>query len=438
MLKQPLEPKPKVVIIGAGFGGLSAARALSGKGVSVVVIDRQNHHLFQPLLYQVATAALSPAEIAVPVRHTLAPRKNGDLQVLMDEVTGVDPAGKYVRTRDGAEQRYDYLILATGARYSYFGHPEWQDPAPSLKSLDDATGIRRRILLALEQAETATDPARRETLMTFVVVGGGPTGVEMAGAIAELVKASLARDFSNISPEDARVVLVEAGDRLLAGYSPRLQRYALLALGRIGVEVRLGAPVEDITFNNVMAGGKRISAATTIWCAGVEATPVAAWLGVDPVRGGGVPVTENLWVPDDPDIFVIGDAAAATGPDGKPYPALAPVAKQQGEHAARTILCRVNGQPEPDRFRYRDWGSMATIGRSAAVGSFGRVEVTGFPAWLLWGAVHITYLIGFRNRLVVLVDWIWAWFTYAKGARLITGRSGSTRAAVQPDENEKG
>lgn len=426
--------RPHVVVVGAGFGGLAAAKRLRRAPVDVTVIDRRNHHLFQPLLYQVATAALSPADIAAPIRAVLHAGRQRDAYVLLDEVIGVDTQARHLRTRDSAVQVYDYLILATGSEFSYFGHEaEWAHFAPGLKTIEDATEIRRRVLLAFEKAETSHDRAEQERLLTFVLIGGGPTGVEMAGALAELAKATLARDFSRIDPRAARILLVEAAPRLLGGFAERLGDYAHRALAGMGVEVSTDTRIEAIDADGVVANGRRIPARTVIWCAGVKATPVGAWLGVPTTRNGAVEVLPDLSVAEAPDIFVIGDAASVAGPEGRPLPGLAPVAKQQGEYVADLIARRVRGAPAPGPFAYRDWGSMATIGRSAAVAEIGGARLTGVAAWLLWGLVHITYLIGFRNRVVVTVNWIWAWITYAKGARLITGVRGEASAALPAD-----
>jgi NADH:ubiquinone reductase (H+-translocating) len=410
---------PHVVIVGAGFGGLAAAKRLGGKPVEVTVIDRRNHHLFQPLLYQVATAALSPADIAAPIRSILRAYRN--IEVLLDEVIGVDPKNRRVLTRDSTGQSYDYLILTTGSEYAYFGHEDWPRLARGLKSLEDATAIRRQLLLAFERAETARDPALRQRLLTFVLVGGGPTGVEMAGAIAELAKASLARDFRHIDPRSARILLVEAGPRLLPAFPEKLGRYAAGALERMGVEVRLGTAIEHIDATGVVASGERIDAGVVIWSAGVQATPVGRWLGRTTARNGAVPVAADLSVPGLPEVFVLGDAAGAGGPDGRPLPGLAAVAEQQGRYVGRLIAARAQGRPDPGPFVYRNLGTLATIGRSAAVADFGAVRLTGFFAWLLWGLVHIYLLIGFRNRLAVFLNWAWSWLTYGRGARLITG-----------------
>ncbi|MGV3652073.1 MAG: NAD(P)/FAD-dependent oxidoreductase [Devosia sp.] len=409
------------MIIGGGFGGLSAARSLEGSGVRVTLIDKRNHHLFQPLLYQVATAALSPADIAVPIRGVLGSGGGDTLEVFLDEVVGLDLEARLVKLKTDGPVPYDRLIVAAGSRYSYFGHEEWQAHAPSLKSLDDATEIRRRILLAFERAETVTDPAERQRLLTFVVVGGGPTGVEMAGAMAELAKATLRRDFSHIDPGGARIILVEAIDELLSAFTDSQSAYTCQALSKMGVEVRLKAPVEAVGPGFVRFGGETVETPNVFWCAGVQAQPVAAWLGAETDKQGRVKVDGQMRVPGHGEIFVIGDAAALEGSDGRPYPALAPVAKQQGAYVAEIIKAEAAGKPAPGPFRYRDWGTMATIGRSAAVGKFGKVAVKGFFAWVLWGLVHVGYLVGFRNRIVVLVNWFWQWLTYRKGARLITG-----------------
>jgi NADH:ubiquinone reductase (H+-translocating) len=423
------------VIVGAGFGGLMAARGLARAAVDILVIDRRNHHLFQPLLYQVATAALSPADIAEPIRVVLRHQRNAT--VLLDEVIAVDPQAQIVKTRTGAGQRYDWLILATGSRYNYFGHTDWPSRAPSLKSLDDATRIRRRALLAFEEAEAASDPALRQRLLTFVLVGAGPTGVEMAGALAELAHATLSRDFRNINPQTARIILVEAGPRVLAGFPEKLSAFAVHSLERMGVEVLLDTPIEAIDDHGVTAKGERLEAANVIWCAGVEASPVARWLGVPAAKGGRVHVAPDLSVPGGPEIFVIGDAAFVTGPNGEPLPGLAPVAKQQGHYVGKLITRRVRGDPNPPPFRYRDEGALATIGRHSAIADFGWVTLTGFVAWVLWGIVHIFFLIGFRNRASVFLNWVWAWVTYGRGARLITGEMTTLASASRSDEKRE-
>jgi NADH dehydrogenase len=341
--------------------------------------------------------------------------------VLLDEVIGIDTAARRVETRSGARRNYDYLILATGSQYNYFGHDDWPQLAPGLKSVDDATLIRRRLLLAFEQAESTSNPAIRQRLLTFVLVGAGPTGVEMAGAFAELAHATLSRDFRHINPQTARILLVEAGPRLLGGFPAKLADFAQRALERMGVEVLLDTPIEAIDAYGVIAKGRRIETANVIWCAGVQASPVARWLGAPAGKGGQVRVASDLTVPGHPDIFVIGDAAFVEGPGGEPLPGLAPVAKQQGRYVGALLASRVRGEPAPPPFHYRDEGMLATIGRHAAIADLGRVRLTGFPAWVLWGVVHIFFLIGFRSRVAVFLNWIWAWLTYGRGARLITG-----------------
>lgn len=409
---------PHVVIIGAGFGGLSCARALARAKVRVTLIDRRNHHLFQPLLYQVASAALSPADIASPIRSILRDQTN--TTVLLGEVVGIDRASREVVL---ADQRilYDVLVVATGARHAYFGHDTWENFAPGLKSLDDATAIRRKILLAFEKAEIECDMARRAQLLTFVVVGGGPTGVEMSGAIAEIARNALACDFRNIDPRLARVVLIEAGERLLPSFPPALSHKSRSSLERLGVEVRLGAAVTACDADGVICGAERIQAETIIWAAGVAASPAARWLGAPADRAGRVQVGADLSLRDDPGIFVIGDTAHATGPDGKPLPGVAPVAKQQGQFVAALISDRARGKMHREEFRYRNYGNLATIGRKAAVADFGALRLSGFVAWVLWSLAHIYFLIGFRNRLAVALEWARAYFTFERGARLITG-----------------
>ena len=406
------------MIIGAGFGGLAAARALKRAPVDVVVIDRRNHHLFQPLLYQVATATLSPAEIAVPIRRVL--RSQRDAQVLLGEVEDVDVGRRRVVVEDLVIP-YDFLVVATGSDFSYFGHPEWAAYAPGLKSIEDATTIRRRVLLAFERAEKAIDAAERERCMTFVLVGGGPTGVEMAGAIADMARNTLAPDFRRIDPARARIVLLEAAPRLLGGMPECLAQYAKRALERRGVEVRLNCPVEQVDAAGVIAAGERIESASIVWSAGVAPSGAASWLAVETDKAGRVKVEPDLSVPGHPEIFVIGDAALARDEQGKPLPGLAAVAHQQGKHVGRLIARLARGDARRPRFVYRNWGELATIGRQDAVADFGWIRLKGWPAWWLWGAVHIFYLIGFRNRIKVMIDWLWAYFTFRRGARLITG-----------------
>jgi NADH dehydrogenase len=412
-----LASTPRVVIIGAGFGGLSAAKALARAPADIVVIDERNYHLFQPLLYQVATAGLSPADIAGPIRSILAHQKNA--RVVLGRVTGVDAAHRLVKLRD-RDIPYDTLIVATGARHAYFGHDEWAAVAPGLKKIDDATRVRRKILLAFERAENESDEAERRRLMTFVVVGGGPTGVEMAGAIAELAKVALASDFHFIDPAMSRIILVEAGPRVLPAFPESLSDVAKRSLERLGVEVRLNSPVTACTADGVMIGDERIESRTIIWGAGVAASPAAEWLNAEHDRLGRVMVGGDLTLPGHPEIFVIGDTAHARDEAGNTLPGVAPVAKQEGAYAARVIRARLAAQPLPPAFHYRNFGNLATIGRTAAVADFGFLRLTGFVAWVVWCMVHIYFLIGFRNRVAVAFDWLWAYLTFQRGARLIT------------------
>jgi NADH dehydrogenase FAD-containing subunit len=410
--------RPHVVIIGAGFGGLTAAHALRKAPVEVTVIDKRNYHLFQPLLYQVATAGLSPAQIASPIRGILRNQRNAT--VLMGKVAGIDKAAKLVLA---GEQRvaYDYLIVATGARHAYFGHDEWEPFAPGLKKIEDATDIRRRILIAFEKAETEADPAERERLLTFVVIGGGPTGVEIAGAIAELAKTALARDFRNIDPRLARIILVEAGPRILPAFPESLSAAAERALERLGAEVRNGTPVSAVAADHVMVGAERIETRTVLWAAGVAASPAAKWLGGAKDKAGRAIVNADLTLPGHPEIFVVGDTAAMKDAKGAPVPGIAPAAKQAGAYAAAAIKARVQGRDFPGPFRYRHAGNLATIGRKAAVVDFGWLRLRGNPAWWLWSVAHIFFLIGFRNRITVTLDWFWSYLTFQRGSRLITG-----------------
>jgi len=425
---------PRIVIVGAGFGGLSAAKALRRSAIDVTVIDQHNYHLFQPLLYQVATAGLSPADIASPVRSILSPYKN--IRMILARVSGIDTARREV-IAEGQRFPYDHLILATGAQHAYFGHGEWAALAPGLKTIDDATYIRRRILLAFEKAETEPDPVERARLLNFVVVGGGATGVELAGAIAELANRALAADFRSIDPRCARVILVEAAPRLLAAFDPSLSQNAKTSLEKLGVEVRLGAPVTALDDAGVAIGTQRIESRTVIWAAGVMASPAGEWLGVETDRAGRVKVAPDLSVPGHPDIFVIGDTALAPGPDGRPLPGVAPVAKQQGQYVADLLIARRNGKAVPP-FRYRDFGSLATIGRKRAIVQMGRFKLTGFLAWVLWSVAHIYFLIGFRNRLAVAMNWLWNYVTFQRGTRLITGMEGARIADINlPKDQEE-
>ena len=410
--------RPRVVIVGAGFGGLSAARALAKARADVTVVDRHNYHLFQPLLYQVATAALSPADIAWPIRAIL--RRQSNTKVFLGEVTGIDPGRRAVIMED-REIPYDFLVLATGATHAYFGHADWPAYAPGLKSIDDATAIRRRILLAFERAEIATDPVQRNRLLTFVIIGGGPTGVEMAGTIAELARKALAVDFRDIDPRQTRVILIEAGSNILPSFPERLSRYAQRALTRLGVEVLVEHEVTDCNATGVTAKGTTIEAATIIWAAGVAASPAARWLDVAADKAGRVAVTPTLSAPGYDDVFVIGDTAKVEDGRGGLLPGIAPVAKQQGAYVARAITARIEARPNPALFRYRNRGKLATIGRRAAVIEFGPIQLSGRIAWWLWGLAHIYFLISLRNRLIVAIQWLWSYLTFERGARLITG-----------------
>jgi NADH dehydrogenase len=407
---------PRVVIVGAGFAGLNAARALAGRPVQVVIVDRRNHHLFQPLLYQVATAALSPGDVAAPIRHVL--REQGNAEVLLGDVARVDVDRRRLLLTDASEVPWDALVLATGATHSYFGHDDWAPIAQGLKTLEDATEIRRRVLTAYERAERTTDPAARRALLTFVVVGAGPTGVELAGALSEIARHTLAADFRHISPRSARVVLLEMTPRVLPTYSERLSEAARRQLEALGVEVRTGAAVTAIDREGVEVGGERLPARTVLWGAGVAASPLAQGLGVPLDRAGRVKVSPDLSIPGHPDVFVAGDLASVIQ-GGQPVPGVAPAAIQAGRRAAQNALRRVAGR-RTRPFRYRDRGVLATIGRGAAVGRVKRWELSGLPAWVAWLGIHIAYLIGFRNRVAVLLEWAWSYATYKRGDRLIT------------------
>jgi NADH dehydrogenase len=407
-----------VVVIGAGFGGLAAVQALKRAPVRVTVIDRQNHHLFQPLLYQVATAALNPSDIAAPIRRVLRRQKNAE--VLLADVTSIDPDRRTVVLADG-EVSYDALVLASGSTHSYFGHGEWEPFAPGLKSIEDALEIRRKMLLAFEVSEREPDEARRREWMTFVVVGGGPTGVELAGTLRDVARITLARDFRHIDPTTARVILVEGSPRVLPPYPEELSESARKQLEGLGVEVRPGTQVTRIDAGGVWIGEERIPARTVLWAAGVAASPLARSLGVPLDRSGRLIVEPDLTVPGHPEVYVVGDLAHVEQ-DGKPVPGVAPAATQMGHHAARNLVRGLRGEPR-EPFRYVDKGSMATIGRGAAVAQIGRFKLSGTIAWLLWLFVHIYFLIGFRNRLLVLLQWAWSYISYDRGARLITGRA---------------
>jgi NADH dehydrogenase len=411
-----MNSQPHVVIVGSGFGGLEAAKKLICESVRVTVIDRTNYYLFQPLLYQVATAALSPADIAAPTRAILSKCKN--VEVMLAEVQSVDLAAKKVKLLDG-DVNYDFLILATGARHSYFGHPEWEKLAPGLKSLEDAVEVRRRILMAFEFAERATDEAAREAAMTFVIVGGGPTGVEMAGAIAEIARYTLAKDFRHIDPSTARVVLIEGEPRVLASYPEDLRISAMKQLADLGVEVRTGVHATNLSEAGLYVGAEFIPCRVKIWAAGNNASFVGKSLGVPVDRVGRVIVNNDLTIPNHPEVQVIGDLANFSHQTGQPLPGVSPVAIQQGRHAARNVLAMIDGR-KPQRFWYWDKGSMATIGRNKAVADLKFMHLTGIPAWLAWLFIHVLFLVGFRNRLAVLFEWAWAYFSFSKGARLIT------------------
>ena len=422
--------RPHVVVVGAGFGGLEAARPLAGiPGLDLTLIDAHNYHLFQPLLYQVATAALSPADIASPVRAVL-PARDG-FRVLMAAVSGVDTVRRQVMCGDRSLP-YDCLVIATGSKPSHFGHPEWAAAAPGLKTLDDAVALRNAIVSALERAALTADATEQERLLTFVLIGGGPTGVEMAGAIGEFVRDRLLASYA-IAPERASIILVEAGKRVLAEFAPNLSADAAAALKSLGVTIRTGVKVTNIEAGRVHLGSETIMAETVIWAAGMAATPVASWLGVQPGHGGRVAVGPDLRVTGHGDVFVIGDASLARDPHGHPLPGLAPVAKQQGAYVAEAILRRLGGQPDPAPFRYRDYGTMATIGRNKAVAQFGSVRLSGFPAWLLWAGAHIAFLISFRSRALVSLEWAFAYVTHGRSAGLIIADEAPPRSASRAD-----
>jgi NADH dehydrogenase len=413
---RPTKPH-HVVIVGAGFGGLECALRLAGAPVSITLIDRRNHHLFQPLLYQVATASLATSEIAWPIRYLL--RGRPDVTTLFATVSGVDAQNKRVLFDDGDALSYDTLVLATGARHAYFGHDEWEPFAPGLKTLEDATTLRRRILVAFERAERESDSSRRAALLTFVIVGAGPTGVELAGTIAELAQDTLPPDFRNIDTQKARVVLIEAGPRVLAGFADDLSAYAQASLESIGVEVILGQAVTECSADGVVYGGHTLQARTLIWAAGVRASPAAEWLGAAADRAGRLQVLPDLTVPGHSDIFAIGDTVEIADADGKPVPGIAPAAKQQGRYVAALIKARLHGEALAP-FRYRHAGSLAQIGKRKAVIEFGSIKLRGTIAWWMWGIAHIYFLIGLRNRLSVALSWLWVYARDQRAARLIT------------------
>jgi NADH dehydrogenase len=419
---------PHVVIVGGGFGGLYAAFALRRQPVGVTLVDRHNYHLFQPLLYQVATAGLSPGDIAQPIRNIL--RRASNIAVVLAEVTAVEAQSRRLVLADGALS-YDFLILAAGASHAYFGHEDWRPHAPGLKDLDDAVEIRRRVLLAFEAAERELDEGKRRAWLTFVIVGGGPTGVELAGTLAEIARHALREDFRRIDPAEARILLIEAGPRVLASFANSLGAAAARQLARLGVDVRTGSPVTRIAGGVVEVGAERIGARTVLWAAGVAASPLGRTLGVPLDRAGRVLVEPDLSIPGHSEVFVIGDLAALLDHAGRPLPGVAPVAIQMGRHAAANILRAAQGEP-PRPFRYQDRGMMATIGRHAAVVEVGAIRLDGWVAWLIWLVVHIFFLIGFRNRVLVMIEWAWAYVTYNRGVRLITERAGCEPRPPEP------
>jgi NADH:ubiquinone reductase (H+-translocating) len=423
MTTTPAKPH-RVVIVGAGFGGLEATFGLAGAGVEITLIDRRNHHLFQPLLYQVATASLATSEIAWPIRYLL--RDRHDVTTLFANVCGVDTAEKRVQLDDGESVPYDTLILATGARHAYFGHDEWEPFAPGLKTLEDATTLRRRILVAFERAERETDPEKRDALLTFVVIGAGPTGVEMAGTIADLAKDTLPRDFRHIDTRKARVVLIEAGTRVLAGFPDDLSAYAQKSLEQLGVDVMLGEAVTECSADGVVYGGKQLAARTIVWAAGVRASRAAEWLDAPADRAYRLKVEPDLTVPGHHEIFAVGDTVTIAGPDGNPVPGIAPAAKQEGRYAAALIKARLAGGTLPP-FHYKHAGSLAQIGKRLAVIDFGKIRLRGAIAWWIWGIAHIYFLIGLRNRISVALNWLWIHARDQRAARLIT--QGSSKVA---------
>lgn len=425
----PVGDLPQVVIVGAGFGGLACAKALGGRNVRVTVVDRHNYHLFVPLLYQVATAALSPAEIAEPIRKILHRYRN--VHVVLGEVRGVHPRTKRVELSDGRSLAYDHLVIATGSLYNYFGHEDWEAHAPGLKTIANARSIRSSILVGFERAETSSDSDEQEALMTTVIVGAGPTGVEMAGAVAELARWSLRRDFRNIDPRRARIVLVEAGPRILSAFPEPLARYASRQLQDLGVEILTGTSVQSVSEAGVMIDGSLLRANTVVWGAGVKASPAGEWLGVATDRLGRIPVIPDLSIPGLESVYAIGDTAVSLDDRGEPLPGLAQVAKQQGAHLGKGLA----GLLERDRplppFRFKNRGNTAIVGRSAAVFDFGKRQMKGWLAWVLWGVIHVYLLVGFEKRLLVAIQWLWRWATYQSGARLIVEGTTATAQAGQ-------
>ncbi len=408
----------RIVVVGAGFGGLEAVKGLARAPVDITLVDQRNHHIFQPLLYQVATASLAPSEIAWPIRSIIRRQKN--VETILATVSGVDVGGRRALLSDGTNLPYDTLVLATGARHAYFGHDEWEPFAPGLKTIEDATEIRGRILLAFEQAERETDPAARAALLTFVIVGAGPTGVELAGTIAELARDTLAPDFRKIDTQMTRVVLIEAGTRVLPGYAESLSAYAQRSLEDLGVTVELGRAVSECSAVGVVYGDQHLAARTIIWAAGVGASAAAAWIGAPVDRAGRLLVSADLTVPGHPEIFAIGDTVSIAAPGGKPVPGIAPAAKQGGQHVARTVRARLRGDNAPRPFRYFHEGSLAQIGKRRAVIDFGRIKLRGAIAWWIWGIAHIYFLIGVRSRLSIAISWLWIYTRNQRSARLIT------------------
>lgn len=424
MTQAPAAARHRIVVVGAGFAGLQLVQDLRGADCAITLIDQRNHHLFQPLLYQVATTLLATSEIAWPIRRVL--RDRPEVVTLLARVTGIDRAARQVTLENGGRVPFDTLVLATGARHAYFGHDEWEADAPGLKTLEDATTIRRRLLLAFERAELTADPAERDANLTFAIIGGGPTGVELAGIVADLAHRVLPREFRRIDTRTARIMLIEAGPRVLPVFPQGLSDYAAAALRRRGVQVLTGRPVTAISDREVTIGDEAVPCRTVIWAAGVQASPAAEWLGAESDRAGRVIVNAQLTLPDDPRIFVLGDTAHVEM-DGQPVPGLAPAAKQQGRYAAAAIRARLAGKPAPGPFRYAHQGNLATIGRNAAVIDFGRIRLTGWLAWWIWGIAHIYFLIGVRSRLVVAVSWLWSFLSRQNPARLITQKETARR-----------
>jgi NADH dehydrogenase len=422
--------KPKIVVVGGGFGGLAAVGELKGVDAEITLIDRRNHHLFQPLLYQVATTALGPSEIAWPIRQLV--HKRSEVTTLLGSVSGVDTVAQKLSLADGTTVPFDYLILATGAQHGYFGHDDWEPFAPGLKTLEDATAMRRRLLRAFEKAELETDPDKRRALLTFAIIGGGATGVELAGAIIELARITLRDDFRRINPKDARVVLIEAGPRVLANFAPKMSAYADKALRELGVDVELGKAVTAVDAGGVVYGGARLDAGTVIWAAGVQSSPAAQWLGVAADRAGRVQVETDLSIPGHPNIFASGDTVISLTPGGRPVPGIGDAAKQGGRHAARGIKARLGGSTAAMPFHYKHLGDIATIGRSRALIDFGWIQLTGWIGWWAWGLAHIYFLIGLKNRIFIALNWLWIYLSGYRSARLITQDMPTAGLSAEP------